>query len=66
MYLMALGNIDYIIATIFFALIVVIAYLFRRKQQTAAKFLFGVDYISSGALTHHVKSLDLSLIVEKA
>lgn len=26
----------------------------------------GVDYISSGALTHHVKSLDLSLIVEKA
>lgn len=26
----------------------------------------GVDYISSGALTHHVKSLDLSLIVQKA
>lgn len=25
----------------------------------------GVDYVSVGALTHHIKSLDLSLIVEK-
>lgn len=45
MYLMALGNIDYIVATIFFAIIFLISYLFRRKQQTVNQFLFGSDEV---------------------
>ena len=40
MYLMALGNIDYIVITILFAAIFIIAYLFRRKNQTAALFIY--------------------------
>lgn len=43
MYLMNLGNIDYIVITIIFAIIFVTAYLFRRKNDTATKFLFATD-----------------------
>ena len=41
MYLMALGNIDYIVITILFAIIFVIAYLFRHQNRTAGLFIYG-------------------------
>src|SRR3989338_1387630 len=40
MYLMALGNIDYFVITLLFAVIFIIAYLFRRKNQTAELFIY--------------------------
>lgn len=43
MYLMALSNSDYVLATIFFGIMFLIAYLFRRNQQSASKFLFATD-----------------------
>ncbi|MCE3267993.1 MAG: hypothetical protein K0R49_245 [Burkholderiales bacterium] len=43
MYLMALTNSDYILATLFFGTMFLIAYLFRRKQQSASKFIFAAD-----------------------
>lgn|GEM_PF-4849579 len=43
MYLMALGNPDYVLATLFFGMVFLTAYLFRRKQQSANKFLFATD-----------------------
>src|SRR5579863_3633272 len=43
MYLMALGNPDYVLATLFFGVVFLTAYIFRRKQQSASKFLFATD-----------------------
>jgi Na+/proline symporter len=40
MYLMALGNIDYIVITVLFAIICIIAYSFRHKNQTASLFIY--------------------------
>jgi Na+/proline symporter len=40
---MALTNTDYILATIFFGILFLTAYAFRRKQQSANKFLFATD-----------------------
>lgn len=43
MYLMSLANSDYVLATFFFGLVFLMAYLFRRKQSTANLFLFAED-----------------------
>lgn len=43
MYLMALANSDYILATFFFGIVFLTAYFFRRKQKTADMFLFAND-----------------------
>lgn len=45
MYLMAITNFDYIVITLFFALVFLISYKYRRKQQTTNKFLFGEDVV---------------------
>ncbi len=41
MYLLSLTNIDYIFITIFFAIVFIIAYLFRHKNENSHEFLNG-------------------------
>lgn len=54
MYLMAIGNIDYIVITAIFAIFFIIAYRFRRHNQTVNKFLFGGSHIYSSNLNHWI------------
>lgn len=45
MYLMSITNLDYVWITIYFALIAIVAYLFRRKNATSNDFLFSVSKV---------------------